>query len=77
MVVLNNIRIMKAKTENSYKRLVRPKAGRKIAGVCIGIANYLNVDPTVVRVIWIFLLIPGGFPGLVPYVILWLLMPEE
>lgn len=65
---------MKAK---SVKTLVRPKKGRKIAGVCVGIANYLNIDPTAVRVLWIFLLIPGGLPGLIPYLLCWLIIPEE
>jgi phage shock protein PspC (stress-responsive transcriptional regulator) len=59
------------------KRLVRPREGRKIAGVALGIASYLRVDPTVVRIIWAFLLLPGGLPGLVPYLICWLLIPEE
>jgi phage shock protein C len=58
------------------KKLVRPKKGRKIAGVCIGIANYLDIDPTVVRVIWIFLLIPGGIPGLLPYILCWIAIPN-
>ena len=46
------------------KKLERPKKGRIVAGVCAGIAKYLNIDPTVVRVLWIFLLIPGGIPGI-------------
>jgi phage shock protein C len=59
------------------KRLVRPKKGRVIAGVALGLANYFNVDVTIVRIVWVFLFIPGGMPGLVPYVILWILMPSE
>jgi len=66
---------MAAKKE--IKRLVRPKKGRKLAGVCVGIADYLNIDPTVVRVFWILLLIPGGLPGLLPYLLFWVVMPEE
>jgi phage shock protein PspC (stress-responsive transcriptional regulator) len=62
--------------KSRMKKLVRPKNGRKIAGVCLGLANYLNVDPTVVRIIWIFLLIPGGLPGLIPYILCWIVMPE-
>jgi len=61
----------------SIKRLVRPKKGRKLAGVCLGIANYFNIDPTVVRVFWIFILIPGGIPGLIPYLLCWFIIPEE
>lgn len=59
------------------KKLVRPRKGRKIAGVAMGIANYLNIDVTVVRILWILLLLPGGLPGLIPYIIFWLAMPEE
>jgi phage shock protein C len=59
------------------KKLVRPKKGRVVAGVCAGIGNYLNTDPVAIRVIWIFLLIPGGIPGLLPYILCWLIIPEE
>ena len=59
------------------KKLVRPRNGRKIAGVCLGIANYFNIDVTVVRVIALFLLLPGGLPGILPYLLLWVLVPEE
>ncbi len=59
------------------KRLLRPREGRVLGGVAAGLANYLNIDVTVVRIIWIFLFIPGGFPGLIPYLIFWLAMPSE
>ena len=65
-----------AKTKE-VKKLVRPQKGKKLAGVCVGIANYLNIDPTVVRVIWIFLLIPGGIPGTILYILCWRVIPEE
>lgn len=59
------------------KKLIRPKKGRKVAGVALGIANYLDIDPTVVRLIWILAFIPGGLPGLIPYVICWIVIPSE
>lgn len=59
------------------KKLYRSTADKKIAGVCGGIAKYLNIDSTVVRVVFVLLLLPGGLPGLVPYLILWIIMPEE
>lgn len=59
------------------KRLVRPKKGRVLGGVALAIANYLNIDVTVVRLIWAFLFIPGGFPGLIPYLIMWIIVPSE
>ncbi|HJT70634.1 MAG TPA: PspC domain-containing protein [Terriglobales bacterium] len=59
------------------KRLVRPREGRKIAGVCLGVAEYFDLDPTLVRVVWLITaLIPAGV-GLIGYVIAWIVMPEE
>lgn len=48
-----------------------------IAGVCGGLATYFNVDPVIIRVIAVILLLPGGFPGLIPYLILWIIVPLE
>ena len=59
------------------KRLVRPRKGRKVAGVARGWADYFEVDVTLVRIIWVILLLPGGLPGLVPYAICWLVMPQD
>jgi phage shock protein C len=59
------------------KRLMRPRKGRRIAGVALAFANYFDWDVTLVRLIWIILLIPGGIPGLVPYIICWMVIPSE
>lgn len=59
------------------RRLVRSVDDRIVAGVCGGLARYLNRDPTLVRVIFGFLLLPGGAPGLVPYLILWAVTPDQ
>jgi phage shock protein C len=59
------------------KRLVRPKEGRRIAGVAAAFANYFNVDVTLVRIIWVILLLPGGLPGFLPYIICWIMIPAE
>jgi phage shock protein PspC (stress-responsive transcriptional regulator) len=59
------------------KKLYRSRTDKKIAGVCAGIAKYFDIDPTVVRIIFVILLLPGGFPGLIPYLILWAVVPEE
>ncbi|USN96255.1 MAG: PspC domain-containing protein [Candidatus Nomurabacteria bacterium] len=59
------------------KRLYRSRKDRMIAGVCGGIAEYFNIDPVIVRVIAILLLFPGGLPGLVPYLVLWIIVPEN
>ena len=58
------------------KRLKRPRAGRKIAGVCAGFADYFDVDPTLIRLIWLVIVIFGG-TGLLAYVIGWIVMPEQ
>jgi phage shock protein C len=49
---------------------------RKIAGVCAGFAEYLDLDPTLVRIVWVMLVIFGGC-GVLGYVIGWIIMPEE
>ena len=58
------------------KRLVRPRHGRKIAGVCLGFAEYFDIDVTLVRVVWLITVIMSGV-GLIPYLIAWIVMPEE
>jgi phage shock protein C len=48
----------------SHKQLTLSDSDKKIAGVCGGIAEYLDVDPTIVRLIWVALsVVPGGFVG--------------
>ncbi len=59
------------------KRLVRPVKGRKVAGVCSAFANYFNIDTTLVRVFWLFLLLSGGVPGFLLYILCWMVIPEE
>lgn len=55
-------------------RLVRPRGEKKIAGVCAGIARYLNWDVTLVRVLWI-LLVFGAGTGVIAYIIGWIAIP--
>ncbi len=58
-------------------RLMRSSTDVKIAGVCAGVAEYFGWDPTVVRILWVLLtLMPVPvFPGLVGYIIAWVVMP--
>jgi phage shock protein C len=58
------------------QRLVRPREGRKIAGVCLGIAEYFDLDPTLIRLIWLVLIFGAG-TGVIAYIIGWIVMPEE
>lgn len=55
------------------KRLTRSQ-DKKLAGVCGGLAEYLGIDPTIVRVIWLIAVLVYG-SGLILYLILWLVMP--
>lgn len=57
------------------KKLYRSQKDKKIAGVCGGLAEYFNIDATIIRIIFVILLLPGGLPGVIPYAILWLLVP--
>lgn len=59
------------------KRLYRSRKNHMIAGVCGGLAEYFNVDPVIVRLVALLLLLPGGAPGLLPYIILWILIPKN
>lgn len=68
--------VMKISRINNMKRLTRPKNNKVIAGVCAGIANYFNIDPVLVRIIWLVLLLFLGI-GLFLYLILWVVMPEK
>jgi len=62
----------------AHSRLMRPRLGRKIAGVCLGFAQHLDVDVTLVRILWVFLTFAAGIvPGVVAYVLAWVIMPEQ
>jgi len=58
------------------KKLYRSRKDRMIAGVCAGLGEYLQIDPTIVRVIFVALVF-AGLGGMVVYIILWIVTPEE
>lgn len=58
------------------KRLYRSRTDRMIAGVCGGIAEYSNIDPTVVRLLWLLVSLLWGV-GITAYIIAWIIIPEE
>ena len=58
------------------KKLYRTNEGKMIGGVCAGIAEYFNIDPTVVRLIWAIALFLGG-AGLWAYIIALIIMPMK
>jgi phage shock protein C len=58
------------------KRLQRSRTERIIGGVCGGLGEYFNVDPTLVRVLWVIVTLMGG-AGILAYLILWIVVPQE
>lgn len=58
------------------KKLMRSRTDHKIAGVCGGLGNYMDVDPTLIRLVWVLLIFFGG-TGVLAYIIAWIVMPEE
>lgn len=62
--------------KNEVKRLYRSKNERMIAGICGGIANYFQVDPTLIRLAWILFVFMGG-SGILAYIIAWIIIPEN
>jgi phage shock protein PspC (stress-responsive transcriptional regulator) len=58
------------------KHLYRTKDGRLVAGVCSGLAAYFGIDPTLVRLGFVFLTVFGGF-GVLLYLGAWLVIPDE
>jgi phage shock protein C len=65
-------------TPPTPKKLMRSRADRKIAGVCAGLAEYLELDVSLVRILWFFITLACGiFPGVVAYVLGWIIIPEE
>jgi phage shock protein C len=59
------------------KRLTRVRHGKRIAGVCAGVARYLELDVTLVRILWILVTIFPPIPGIVAYIVCWIAMPED
>lgn len=63
---------------NETRRLTRSIDDRKVAGVCAGLAKYMGWDVGAVRVAFVVLsLLPIGFPGVLAYLIMWVVVPEE
>ena len=57
------------------KKLYRNSQNRMVAGVCSGLAEYLNIDPTIVRVIWALVGLSGA--GILAYLVCALIIPEK
>jgi phage shock protein C len=62
---------------NRKRRLRRSRRHRILAGVAGGMAEYFGLPLPLVRFFWLLALLPGGVPGLLPYLICWVLIPSE
>ena len=58
------------------RKLYKIEHGKKVAGVCAGIAKFLNIDVTIIRLAWVLFTLAGGC-GLIAYIIAALVMPNE
>jgi phage shock protein PspC (stress-responsive transcriptional regulator) len=66
---------LQQKAPGRQKRLTLSRTDKKIAGVCGGFAQYLDMDPTLVRLIWVIMALFVGW-GVIGYLVAWIVMPE-
>ena len=59
------------------KRLYRNTKNKAIAGVCSGIADYFEVDPVLIRLMWVFLTLISIGAGILAYIIAWIVIPKK
>jgi len=63
--------------EDSMKKIYRSKTDQKIAGICGGLGEMLNIDPTLIRLAFVFLGVATGvLPLVVTYIVGWIIIPE-
>ncbi len=67
---------MNAEGCNVVRRLYRSRSQRMLGGVCGGLAEYLNADPTLIRLLWVIFIVAGMGSGLLVYLVAWVIMPE-
>jgi phage shock protein C len=58
-------------------KLRRSRNDRIVAGVCGGLGEFFGLSPWLFRIIFLIALLPGGIPGLLPYIIMWVIVPSE
>jgi len=65
------------KQSEEYKRLYRSGKNRILAGVCSGVAEYFNLDPTLIRILWVIIVFfPPGL-GIILYILFWIFVPRN
>jgi phage shock protein C len=62
--------------QTAQRRLYRSATDKMIAGICGGLADYFNMDPVLMRVLFVLFALVGG-PGILLYIILWIVMPVK
>ena len=62
---------------NNYKQLTRSRSNRVIAGLCAGLGEYFNIDPTIIRLLFVLGFFVGHFGVFLTYIIMALIIPEE
>ncbi len=62
--------------DKDYKKLTKSATDRMICGVCGGVGEYLKIDPTVVRILWVIFSMMGG-AGILAYIIAAIIIPEQ
>ena len=79
--IMNLYVFLRAKIKNKSKmnkKLYRSMADRKLCGVCGGIAEYFDLDPTVIRLLWVVMtLFTAAFPGVLAYIICAIIVPQQ
>lgn len=66
------------KTKNfKGKKLLRSKNNRVLAGVCGGIGKYFDIDPTIIRLLWVFFIFFSFGAAIIVYIIAWIIIPEK
>ncbi len=60
---------------SNVKRLLRSRRDKKLGGVCAGLAEYFDLDVSLVRLAWIFFAVLGG-SGVLAYILAWIVIPE-
>jgi phage shock protein PspC (stress-responsive transcriptional regulator) len=66
-----------AMTDTQRKGLRRSRSNRIFAGVCGGLANFFGISAFWFRLAFLIALIPGGVPGFLLYLLMWIIMPNE
>lgn len=78
-LIFSNVRGEKTVKSKNFrgKKLFRSKKDKMVAGVCAGIGEYLDMDPTVIRLLWVLLTFMSLGAGILAYVIAWIIIPEK